>query len=88
TYTADGVFRVRIYDNFKKQIPVAGFRGRVVLTSERGVPLTPARDGQILTARVGALGFPAELTLLIVLARGSSEERFDFVFVEPSPSSQ
>lgn len=81
TYTADGVFRVRVYDNFRKPMLVTRFSGRVeVGGTDRSVRLAPAADRQTLDARLGTLAFPAEITLLMTLDPRASEERFDFVF--------
>ncbi len=85
TYTADGFFHVRLYDNFRKQIPVAGFQARAVLDEKASKPLVPSRDGLTLDVKVGTRAWPAEITLQIVLERGAPEERFDFVFVSHSP---
>ena len=87
TYTADGWFHVRLYDNFRKQIPVAGFQARAVLDEKVTRPLVPSRGGLTLDVKVGTRAWPAEITLEIVLERGAPEERFDFVFVSHSPGS-
>lgn len=87
TYTADGWFHVRLYDNFRKQIPVAGFQARAVLDEKVSKPLVPAREGLTLDVKVGTRAWPAEITLEIVLERGAPEERFDFVFASHSPGS-
>ena len=87
TYTADGWFHVRLYDSFRKQIPVAGFQARAVLDEKVTRPLVPSRGGLTLDVKVGTRAWPAEITLEIVLERGAPEERFDFVFVSHSPGS-
>jgi hypothetical protein len=81
TYTQDGIFRVRVYDNFSRSMKVTGFRGMVELGEHgRTVRLVPASNGMTLDARVGKLKFPAELSLSLTLDPRGPEERFDFVF--------
>jgi hypothetical protein len=81
TYTQDGIFHVRVYDNFRRSMKVTGFRGRVELGENgRSIRLVPAADEMTLDARVGLLRFPAELTVLMMLDPRGDEERFDFVF--------
>jgi hypothetical protein len=86
TYTNEGVFRLRIYDNFKKPMSARPFKALAQI-GEKGpsLPLTPAPDGQTLDARVGALPFPAEITVTMTLDPRGPEERFDFVFASYSP---
>jgi hypothetical protein len=86
TYTADGLFRVRIYDNFKKQISARGFKA-VVRIGDRGpsITLAPPADGMTLDASVGALPMPAEITVMMTLDPRGPDERFDFVFPSYSP---
>jgi hypothetical protein len=86
TYTEDGVFRVRVYDNFKKQISARGFKGTAAPGDKEPVlRLTPAADGMTLDAKVGALPFPAEITVMMTLDPRGPDERFDFVFPSYSP---
>ena len=98
TYTPDGMFRVRVYDNFSKILPVAGFRARVVLKEEFdparqevreliAFRLLPSADTMTLDARVGQISLPAELTLKVTLDPRGAEERFDFVFTKYSPKA-
>ena len=96
TYTPDGMFRLRVYDNFRKLLPVDSFRARVVLKEEFDAArqdfreliafrLAPAADRMTLDAQVGQIVLPAEITLKITLDPRGSEERFDFVFAAYSP---
>ncbi len=96
TYTPDGMCRVRVYDNFRQALPVAGFRARAVLKEEFDAArqdfrelvvfrLVPSADKMTLDARVGQIALPAELTLKVTLDPRGAEERFDFVFAEYSP---
>jgi hypothetical protein len=86
TYTEDGLLRLRIYDNFKKQISARGFKATARI-SDRGpsLRLTPAADGMTLDAHVGALPLPAEITVMMTLDPRGPDERFDFVFAAYSP---
>ena len=96
TYTPDGVFRVRVYDNFRRPMMVSGFRARAVLKEEFDAKtqearelvafrLVPAADRTTLDAKVGRIPLPAEITLKMTLDPRGAEERFDFVFAEYSP---
>jgi len=87
TYTADGNFRVRVYDNFRRQMTVTRFAAYVDVAAKPPVRLMPAADRMTLDARVGALPFPAEITLRMVLDPRGPEERFDFVFPSYSPDT-
>ena len=84
TYTADGIFRARVYDNFKQPMEVAGFKAWLEV-GDRRIPLAASADRLTLDARVGTLPFPAEMTLKMIFGRGTEEERFDFVFTAFSP---
>ena len=99
TYTPDGMFRVRVYDNFRQALPVAGFRARAVLKEEFDAArqdfrelvvfrLVPSADKMTLDARVGQISLPAEITLKVTLDPRGAEERFDFVFASYSPSRE
>jgi hypothetical protein len=86
TYTEDGWFRVRIYDNFKKQISARRFKGTAAPGDKEPVlRLAPAADGMTLDAKVGPLPLPAEITLMMTLDPRGPDERFDFVFPSYSP---
>ncbi|MFN8061403.1 MAG: hypothetical protein U0Q12_19755 [Vicinamibacterales bacterium] len=91
TYPAPGVLRLRVYDNFTKEMSAKAFKGRVVAKETfdeatktyreiAAFPLEPSPDDTYLEARVGAVETPVELTAKIVLTDGGPEERFDFVF--------
>ena len=88
TYTDDGVLRVRIYDNFKKQISVRGFTAAArVGDKDPTLKLAAAGDGLTLDARIGRVPFPAEVTVTMTLDPRGSEERFDFVFADYSAAT-
>ena len=84
TYTADGMFRAHVYDNFKQPMQVARFKAWLEIGG-RTIPLAPSADRLTLDARVGTLAFPAEMTLKMIFMSGGEEERFDFVFESFSP---
>jgi hypothetical protein len=85
TYTDDGVLRLRIYDNFKRQIDAGGFQATARIGEKGPFRLRPAADGMTLDARIGALTFPAEITVTITLDPSGQEERLGFVFTSYSP---
>jgi hypothetical protein len=84
TYTADGMFRAHVYDNFKQPMQVTRFKAWLEIGG-RTIPLAPSADRLTLDARAGTLAFPAELTLKMIFVSGGEEERFDFVFASFSP---
>ena len=84
-YTADGLFRAHVYDNFKQPMQVTEFTAWLEI-GDRKIALTPSADRRTLDARVGTLPFPAEMTLKMIFRSGSDEERFDFVFAAFSAS--
>jgi SCO1/SenC family protein len=84
TYTADGMFRVHVYDNFKEPMQVGAFKA-MLEAGGRTMRLSPSPDRRTLDARVGTLTFPAEMTLKMNFGNADEEERFDFVFPAFSP---
>lgn len=87
TYERGGVFRVRVYDNFRRQMKVAGFSGSLeVPTTRKTLKLVPSPDGMTFDLHVGTLAFPAEVTLHMTMGPRGDEERFDFLFAEYSPT--
>jgi hypothetical protein len=94
TYPAAGRFRVYIYDDFSRPLPLdqaRKVRGRVV-TKEAVDPKTGAvrelastalvlaRNGAFFEARLEALPLPAKLTAKISFTADNKESRFDFAF--------
>jgi hypothetical protein len=94
TYPAAGRFRVYIYDDFSRPLPLdhaRKVRARVV-TKEAAdpktgavrelasTPLVLARNGAFFEARLEALTFPAKMTAKISFTPDNKESRFDFVF--------
>jgi predicted RNA-binding Zn-ribbon protein involved in translation (DUF1610 family) len=94
TYPAPGRFRVYIYDDFSKPLPVdkaRHVRARVV-TKEvfdpntkktyelASAPLVLAPNGAFFEARIERLAVPAQMTAKISFIPGDKENRFDFAF--------
>ena len=94
TYSAAGQFRVYLYDDYTKPLPLAQgrkVRARVV-TKEifdpatriarelSSAPLVLARGGAFLEARIEPLALPATMTAKISFRGEDKESRFDFSF--------
>ena len=94
TYPSPGQFRVYLYDDYTRPLPVAQarkVRGRVV-TKEifdpaaktnrelSSAPLVLARNGAFLEARIDSLSLPAQMTAKISFGPEDKESRFDFSF--------
>lgn len=96
TYPEPGVFRLHLYDDFSRPLPVEKVRqaaGRVVTretfdsatrTSREltAFALTPAPGGRYLEARTDPLTPPAQMTAKVTFEAKGPEYRFDFVFPE------
>jgi Heavy metal binding domain len=94
TYPAPGQFRVYLYDDYTKPLPLAQarkVRARVVIkevfdpatktTRElSSAPLVLARSGTFLEARIDPLALPAQMTAKISFVAEDKESRFDFSF--------
>jgi hypothetical protein len=93
-YPAEGRFRVYLYDDYTRPLPLAEakkIRARVVLketfdpatktTRElSAVPLVLAPGGAFLQARIDPLALPAAMTAKIAFDADDKESRFDFNF--------
>jgi hypothetical protein len=94
TYPAAGRFRIYIYDDYSRPLPIAEarkVRGRVV-TKEMfdakagttrelaSAPLVLARNGAFFEARIDPIALPAKMTAKISFRSDDKESRFDFVF--------
>jgi hypothetical protein len=93
-YPAPGQFRVYLYDDYTKPLPLAQarkVRARVVTkevfdpatktTRElSSAPLLLARSGTFLEARIDPLALPAQMTAKMSFGPGDKENRFDFAF--------
>ena len=86
TYLPTGVFRMHLYDDYTKPLPVAQVRnisGAVVVKDQRTgdektIPLT--RNGQYLQGTVGKLPFPAAMYAKVKFKPDAPDNRFDFTF--------
>ena len=86
TYLPTGVFRMHLYDDYTKPLPVAQVRaisGAVVVKDQRTgeektIPLT--RSGQYLQGTVGKLPFPAVMYAKVKFKPDAPDNRFDFTF--------
>jgi heavy metal-binding protein len=88
-----GVFRVYMYNDFTKPLPLADFKGvkgRLITsetfdsatktTKDVSVPLVPVRSGRYLEAKIGRMPLPAKLAAKISFKPDAKEDRFDFTF--------
>lgn len=95
-YLPSGVFRLYLYDDFTKPLPLAkvtAIKARVV-TQQTFDPATRTtkeitvfplvRNGRFLEARVGALTMPARMSAKVKFDAAAPEHLFDFSFEEYS----
>jgi len=103
-YLSTGVFRLYLYDDFTKPLPLTQVRdvaARIVTkqtfdaTTKTTKELAAAplvRNGRFLEARIGKLALPAQMTAKITFKKGGSEHVFDFAFEgfskEPPPGAR
>jgi len=97
TYLPSGVFRLHLYDDYTKPLPVAQVRtiaGNVIVKDpqtgqEKTVALT--RNGQTLQGVIGKLAFPAAMYAKVKFKADGPDNRFDFTFdsysKEPAPGA-
>jgi hypothetical protein len=86
TYLPSGVFRLHLYDDYTKPLPLAQVRaitGNVVVKDsqsgqEKTVALT--RNGQYLQGIIGKLAFPAAMYAKVKFKADGPDNRFDFTF--------
>jgi heavy metal-binding protein len=91
-YLPNGVFRLYLYDDFTRPLPLAKVRGITarVVTKQTFDPATRTtkeltavplvRNGRYLEARVGALPLPAQMSAKVKFERAAPEHLFDFTF--------
>jgi len=100
-YLASGVFRLYLYDDFTKPLPLNQVRdvaARIVTrqtfdtatkTTKELAAAPLVRNGRFLEARIGKLALPAQMTAKISFKKGGPEHVFDFAFEgfsrEPPP---
>ena len=97
TYLPSGVFRLHLYDDYTKPLPIAQVRaisGNVFVKDSRsGQEKTTAltRSGQSLQGSIGKLAFPASIYAKVKFKTDGPENRFDFTFdgysKEPAPGA-
>jgi hypothetical protein len=85
TYLPSGVFRMHVYDDYTRPLPVKGVRGitaSVVTKDATGkeATLPLVRSGQYLQARVGQLPLPAAMYARVKFKPDGPDSRFDFTF--------
>ncbi len=92
TYLPNGVFRLHLYDDFTKPLPLDQVREVVarVVTKQTFDPATRTtkelaamplvRSGRFLEAKIGKLPLPAPMTAKIAFKKGDPEHVFDFAF--------
>jgi hypothetical protein len=86
TYLPTGVFRMHLYDDYTKPLPLAQVRaisGTLVVKEprtgeEKTIPLT--RSGQYLQGTIGKLPFPAVMYAKVKFKPDAPDNRFDFTF--------
>ena len=74
TLEPDGLFRLYVYDDFTRPLPVRPFRARV-----DGRELQASPDGAFLTLPGEAPADAAEISVHVTFPPSRHEERFDFV---------
>jgi len=80
-YYAGGTFRLYLYDDFTKPLPLPDVRAtkaRLILKDGKEVPL--ARNGRFLEAKLGKLPLPVSVQAKVKFQETSPEHQFDFTF--------
>jgi hypothetical protein len=79
-YFAPGVFRLYLYDDYTKPLPLAQVRAIAahLILNGKDVPLV--RNGRVLEAKVGKVAFPASMQAKVKFQPAAPEHLFDFVF--------
>lgn len=86
TYLSSGVFRLHLYDDFTKPLPVAqvsAMKAEVVTKDpktgqDKTIPLV--RSGRYLQATIGKLPLPAAMHANVQFKPDGKQNRFDFMF--------
>jgi hypothetical protein len=85
-YFTPGTFRLYLYDDFTKPLPVAQVRAttaRLILPQAGGAPgkeVPLERNGRFLEAKIGKLPFPLALQAKVKFQDNAPEHHFDFTF--------
>lgn len=80
-YYASGAFRLYLYDDFTKPLPLQDVRAtkaRLILKDGQEVPLV--RNGRFLEAKLGKLPLPVSVQAKVKFQETSPEHQFDFTF--------
>jgi len=85
TYLPTGVFRMHLYDDYTKPLPVKDVRtiaASLVTKDASGKEVTTplVRSGQYLQARIGKLPLPAAMYAKVKFKADGPDNRFDFTF--------
>jgi hypothetical protein len=86
TYLPTGVFRMHLYDDYTKPLPLAQVRnisGTIVVKDQRSgeeKTILLTRSGQYLQGTIGKLPFPAVMYAKVKFKPDAPENRFDFTF--------
>ena len=95
TYPEPGIFRLYATDNYREPVDVTMWMGRVVLEEDydpatdefievESAALLPSPDGAYLEAEVGDRPLPTDFIAKIRMVEDYPEDRFDFIFAEPT----
>ncbi len=98
THPEPGIFRLYATDNYREPVDVTMWMGRVVLQEDydpatdefielETAALLPSPDGAYLEAEVGDRALPADFIAKIRMVEDYPEDRFDFIFSEPSSAA-
>jgi len=93
TYFPPGTFRLYLYDDFTKPLPLTKLRtisAHIVLADGKSIPLV--RNGRVLEARIGKQPFPLAVQAQVTFEPSAKENSFDFTFESfsrdlPAPSA-
>ena len=86
TYLPTGVFRMHLYDDYTRPLPLAQVRnisGTIVVKDQRSgeeKTILLTRSGQYLQGTIGKLPFPAVMYAKVKFKPDAPENRFDFTF--------
>ncbi len=79
-YFAPGVFRLYLYDDYTKPLPLAQVRAVAARLILNGKELPLVRNGRFLEAKVGKAPFPATMQAKVKFQPAAPDHQFDFVF--------
>jgi hypothetical protein len=79
-YVAPGVFRLYLYDDYTKPLPLAQVRATAARLILNGKEVPLVRNGRFLEAKVGKVAFPATMQAKVKFQPAAPEHQFDFIF--------